>query len=135
MQRDLYRNVPPSARGGKFCEAAVTLLKVALFDNLRLGSVVRERRAPGLRVTMSQRRGTAVYYWDPPLKLVLLSEHVCTPQGSFPPLTMPLRRLRSYLQLNDLRLRLDTGVHKEMLTESPLDFSLSLVVDSDGTDY
>ena len=41
---------------------------------------------------------------DPPLKLAFLSEHVCTPQGS---LTMPLRRLRSFLHPGDLWLKLE----------------------------
>lgn len=66
-----------------------TCVILRLFFSFILASQTRLRGTEGgtsteLRVTMSKRRGTAVYYWDPPLKFVLLSEHVCTPQGSFP---------------------------------------------------
>lgn len=50
-------------------------------------------------------------------------------RASFPLLTMPLRRLRSYLQLDDLWLRLDDDMYKETRSKNPLEFSLSLAVD------
>lgn len=50
-------------------------------------------------------------------------------RASFPLLTMPLRRLRSYLQPDDLWLRLDDDVYKETRSKNPLEFSLSLPVD------
>lgn len=51
-------------------------------------------------------------------------------RASFPLLTMPLRRLRSYLQPDDLWLRLDDDAYKETRSKYPLEFSLSLAIDS-----
>lgn len=69
-------------------------------DRLLLGTAIKARASFGARL-LSQR-------------------------ASFPLLTMPLRRLRSYLQSDDLWL--DDDMYKETRSKNPLEFSLSLAV-------
>lgn len=93
-------------------------------------SVAWYGKRDGLRVTMSKRRGTAVYYWDPPLKFVLLSEHVCTPQGSFSFANNATLQTSQLSSAGRSSARLPSWRAPETLNENPLAFGLSLPVNS-----